>query len=119
MPSAVAPSLDGWHCCSLLLPQRLNHARQLPLYAKQASNKSSWRRFTHTSQASHERYWLQVPNIKFNVAKMLERLVPLVDASVVQKTIKPCLLELQRDSDVDVRFFAGQALGSCDAVTAA
>ena len=45
--------------------------------------------------------------------------MPLVDASVVQKTIKPCLLELQRDSDVDVRFFAGQALGSCDAVTAA
>ena len=28
--------------------------------------------------------WVQVPNIKFNVAKMLERLVPLVDASVVQ-----------------------------------
>ena len=62
---------------------------------------------------------LQVPNIKFNVAKMLERLVPLVDAAVVQKTIKPCLLELQRDSDVDVRFFAGQALSSCDAVMAA
>ena len=62
---------------------------------------------------------LQVPNIKFNVAKMLEKLVPLVDAAVVQKTIKPCLQELQRDSDVDVRFFAGQALGSCDAVVAA
>ena len=62
---------------------------------------------------------LQVPNIKFNVAKMLEKLVPLVDASVVERTIKPCLLELHEDADVDVRFFAHQALSSCDAVTAA
>lgn len=50
---------------------------------------------------------------------MLERLVPLVDASIVERTIRPCLLELHEDSDVDVRFFANQALVSCDAVTAA
>ena len=62
---------------------------------------------------------LQVPNIKFNVAKMLERLNPLVDASVVEHTIKPCLLELNEDADTDVRFYAQQALASCDAVTAA
>ena len=61
----------------------------------------------------------QVPNIKFNVAKMLERLIPLVDASVVEHTIKPCLLELNEDSDTDVRFYAKQALASCDVVTAA
>ena len=60
-----------------------------------------------------------MPNIKFNVAKMLERLVPLVDASVVERTIKPCLLELHEDTDVDVRFYALQALNSCDLVTPA
>ena len=60
-----------------------------------------------------------MPNIRFNVAKMLERLVPLVDASVVERTIKPCLLELHEDVDVDVRFYALQALNSCDLVTAA
>ncbi len=62
---------------------------------------------------------LQVPNIKFNVAKMLERLIPLLDASVIEQTIKPTLMELNEDQDVDVRYFARQALASCDAVTAA
>jgi len=60
-----------------------------------------------------------VPNIKFNVAKMLERLVPLVDAAVAKRAIRPCLLELAEDADTDVRFFAHQALAACDAVTAA
>lgn len=62
---------------------------------------------------------MQVPNIKFTVAKMLERLVPLVDAAVAEHTIKPCLLELSEDSDVDVQFFAQHALQSCEIVTAA
>ncbi len=60
-----------------------------------------------------------MPNIKFTVAKMLQRLVPLVDAAVAEHTIKPCLLELAEDPDVDVRFFAQQALHSCEVVTAA
>ncbi|THU72136.1 hypothetical protein C4D60_Mb04t08920 [Musa balbisiana] len=44
----------------------------------------------------------RVPNIKFNVAK------------VVEKTIRPCLVEVGEDPDVDVRYFAGQALQACD-----
>ena len=31
---------------------------------------------------------------------------------VVEKTIRPCLVELGEDPDVDVRFFASQALQS-------
>lgn len=62
---------------------------------------------------------LQVPNIKFTVAKMLERLVPLVDAAVTEHTIKPCLLDLAEDSDADVQYFAKHALVSCEVVTAA
>ena len=61
----------------------------------------------------------QVPNIKFTVAKMLERLVPLVDAAVAEHTIKPCLLNLSEDPDVDVQYFAKEALWSCEVVTAA
>ena len=62
--------------------------------------------------------WVQdrVPNIKFNVAKMLERLAPLVDAPLVDQAIKPCLVELGGDSDQDVRFFAGKALDSVTAM---
>ncbi|KAB1215941.1 Serine/threonine-protein phosphatase 2A 65 kDa regulatory subunit A gamma isoform [Morella rubra] len=58
----------------------------------------------------------RVPNIKFNVAKVLQSLVPIVDQSVVEKTIHPCLVELSEDPDVDVRFFANQALQSSDQV---
>ncbi|MBA0806472.1 hypothetical protein Gohar_005923 [Gossypium harknessii] len=56
----------------------------------------------------------RVPNIKFNVAKVLQSLIPIVDQSVVEKTIRPCLVELSEDPDVDVRYFATQALQSSD-----
>ncbi|KAI3811914.1 hypothetical protein L1987_16610 [Smallanthus sonchifolius] len=44
----------------------------------------------------------RVPNIKFNVSK------------VVENTVRPCLVELSEDSDVDVRYFANQALLAID-----
>ena len=59
----------------------------------------------------------KVPNIKFNVAKMLKQLIPLVDNSVWNEVIKPCLLSLSEDEDVDVRYFANQAINSCELVT--
>ena len=37
----------------------------------------------------------QVPNIRFNVAKMLQRLLSLVEPHVVEQTIKPCLQQLK------------------------
>ncbi|KAM1085386.1 hypothetical protein ACFX2B_011041 [Malus domestica] len=58
----------------------------------------------------------RVPNIKFNVAKVLQSLIPIVDQSVVEKTIRPSLVELSEDPDVDVRFFANQALQAIDHV---
>jgi hypothetical protein len=35
---------------------------------------------------------------------------------VVEMTIRPCLVELGEDPDVDVRFFSNQALQSIDKV---
>ncbi|GFZ16118.1 protein phosphatase 2A subunit A2 [Actinidia rufa] len=58
----------------------------------------------------------RVPNIKFNVAKVLQSFISIVDQSVVEKTIRPCLVELAEDPDVDVHFFANQALQSIDHV---
>nr|GMD16810.1 serine/threonine-protein phosphatase 2A 65 kDa regulatory subunit A beta isoform [Ipomoea batatas] len=58
----------------------------------------------------------RVPNIKFNVAKVLQSLIPIVDQSVAEKIIRPCLIELAEDPDVDVRFYANQALQSIDKV---
>ncbi|VAI16872.1 unnamed protein product [Triticum turgidum subsp. durum] len=54
----------------------------------------------------------RVPNIKFNVAKVLQSLVPILD----QSTVKPCLVELSEDPDVDVRYYANQALQACDQI---
>ncbi|CAF2206105.1 unnamed protein product [Brassica rapa] len=59
------------------------------------------------AEASKDR----VPNVKFNVAKLLQSLIPIVDQS--------CLVDLSEDPDVDVRYFANQALRSIDDAAAA
>uniref|UniRef100_A0A0D3B1K8 Condensin complex subunit 1 C-terminal domain-containing protein n=1 Tax=Brassica oleracea var. oleracea TaxID=109376 RepID=A0A0D3B1K8_BRAOL len=56
----------------------------------------------------------KVPNVKFNVAKLLQSLIPIVDQSVVEKTIRQCLVDLSEDPDVDFRYFANQAICSID-----
>jgi len=38
----------------------------------------------------------------------------MVTLQVVEKTVRPCLGELSEDSDVDVRYYANQALQACD-----
>lgn len=53
---------------------------------------------------------------KSAAVQVLERVVPLVDNTVIQTTIKPCLNDLAEDSDVDVQFYARQALYACDNV---
>lgn len=45
---------------------------------------------------------------------MLQRLLPLVEPPIVHSTIKPCLHELAGDSDVDVSYYAKQALTACE-----
>lgn len=57
----------------------------------------------------------RVPNIRFCVAKIMQELMTarVIENSVVEQTIKPCLQELIEDSDADVRFFASQALEAC------
>ena len=54
-----------------------------------------------------------VPNIRFNVAKTLHGLIPLLDTNVVQTRVKPALSKLFDDTDRDVKFFASQALQQC------
>ena len=60
---------------------------------------------------------LQVPNIKFNVAKQLQGLAPLLNPTVVTQQIKPCLQELMEDDDTDVKYFAQQAMQACNSLT--
>jgi len=57
----------------------------------------------------------RVPNIRFNVAKTIQDFLDarVVENSVIQQTIKPCLQELVEDSDIDVRYFATAALNAC------
>ena len=58
----------------------------------------------------------RVPNIKFNVTKVLQSLIPIVDHSIVEESICPFLFELSEDPDVGVRYFASEALRACDQV---
>ncbi|CAL9214827.1 unnamed protein product [Arabidopsis halleri] len=94
--SLLAPVMGSEITCSKLLPAVITASkdRQVPLSLS----------------------LLKLPNIKFNVAKMMQSLIPIVDQAVVENMIRPCLVELSEDPDVDVRFFANQALQSIDNV---
>jgi len=51
-----------------------------------------------------------VANVRFNVAKTLQKIGPLMDASTINQQIKPCLDKLNLDADTDVKYFAQEAL---------
>ncbi|KAI8360277.1 ARM repeat-containing protein [Mortierella sp. GBAus27b] len=56
-----------------------------------------------------------IPNIRFNVAKSIEALTPVLSQDpdtkpLVEQQLKPALLKLSEDTDNDVRFFSQKAL---------
>jgi serine/threonine-protein phosphatase 2A regulatory subunit A len=54
-----------------------------------------------------------IPNIRFNVAKSLEVVAPLLKkshAQVVKDQIKPVLVKLADDADADVKHYGKRAL---------
>lgn len=58
-----------------------------------------------------------IPNIRFNVAKSLESLIPLLKndpntVGFIDSLVKTTLDKLSGDQDVDVKFFATRALES-------
>ena len=59
-----------------------------------------------------------IPNIRFNVAKALERMIPslkVANRQTIEAHIKPALEKLATDMDQDVRYFAQRALHrACD-----
>ncbi len=56
----------------------------------------------------------QVPNVKFNAAKMMAKVAPLLERQVVDRYVKPALTDLCEDKDIDVRFYAREALAACE-----
>ncbi|MBN3286731.1 2AAA phosphatase, partial [Polyodon spathula] len=51
-----------------------------------------------------------VANVRFNVAKSLQKVGPILDNSTLQNEVKPVLEKLTQDQDVDVKYFAQEAL---------
>jgi hypothetical protein len=51
-----------------------------------------------------------VVNVCFNVAKSLQKIGPILDDSTLQSEVKPILEQLTQDQDVDVKYFAQEAL---------
>ncbi|XP_044732294.1 serine/threonine-protein phosphatase 2A 65 kDa regulatory subunit A alpha isoform isoform X2 [Chrysoperla carnea] len=53
-----------------------------------------------------------VANVRFNVAKTLQKIGPQLDHGVIQPQVKPILDKLNIDTDVDVKYFASEAMAS-------
>lgn len=51
-----------------------------------------------------------VPNVRFNVAKTLQLIGPILEPSVVKSDVKPVLEKLTNDTDFDVRYFSSAAI---------
>lgn len=51
-----------------------------------------------------------VANVRFNVAKTLQKISPFLDQPSVDAEVKPILEKLNTDLDVDVKFFASEAI---------
>lgn len=51
-----------------------------------------------------------VANVRFNVAKTLQRLGPSLEQSAIQQQVKPCLEKLKTDSDLDVQYYALESI---------
>nr|XP_022324532.1 serine/threonine-protein phosphatase 2A 65 kDa regulatory subunit A alpha isoform-like [Crassostrea virginica] len=51
-----------------------------------------------------------VPNVRFNVAKTILRIGKMLDQGSVQQQVKPVLDKLKADSDIDVQYYALEAI---------
>lgn len=51
-----------------------------------------------------------VANVRFNVAKTLQRITPYLEAGIIDTQVKPALYKLNGDSDVDVKHFASEPI---------
>uniref|UniRef100_A0A2K6G3D1 Protein phosphatase 2 scaffold subunit Abeta n=1 Tax=Propithecus coquereli TaxID=379532 RepID=A0A2K6G3D1_PROCO len=52
----------------------------------------------------------QVANVRFNVAKSLQKIGPILDTNALQGQVKPVLQKLGQDEDMDVKYFAQEAI---------
>ncbi|XP_006833878.1 PREDICTED: serine/threonine-protein phosphatase 2A 65 kDa regulatory subunit A beta isoform-like isoform X3 [Chrysochloris asiatica] len=52
----------------------------------------------------------QVANVRFNVAKSLQKIGPILDTDALQGEVKPVLQKLGQDDDMDVKYFAQEAI---------
>lgn len=58
-----------------------------------------------------------VANVRFNVAKTLQKISQFLDGSVIDGQVKPALEKLNGDADVDVKHFASEAMAGIAAGT--
>ncbi|XP_049469542.1 serine/threonine-protein phosphatase 2A 65 kDa regulatory subunit A beta isoform isoform X4 [Panthera uncia] len=52
----------------------------------------------------------QVANVRFNVAKSLQKIGPVLNTDALREEVKPVLQKLGQDEDVDVKYFAQEAI---------
>lgn len=52
----------------------------------------------------------QVANVRFNVAKSLKKIGPILDTNALQGEVKLVLQKLGQGEDMDVKYFAQEAI---------
>ncbi|GAB5577064.1 serine/threonine-protein phosphatase 2A 65 kDa regulatory subunit A beta isoform isoform X4 [Prionailurus iriomotensis] len=52
----------------------------------------------------------QVANVRFNVAKSLQKIGPVLNTDALREEVRPVLQKLGQDEDVDVKYFAQEAI---------
>nr|CAH7734228.1 unnamed protein product [Callosobruchus chinensis] len=58
----------------------------------------------------------KIANVRFNVAKTLQKIAPQLDQAVIQPQVKPVLDRLNVDDDVDVKYSASEAISGIAAL---
>jgi serine/threonine-protein phosphatase 2A regulatory subunit A len=53
-----------------------------------------------------------VANVRFNVAKTLSKISAFLDPATTEAEVKPILEQLNGDTDVDVKYFASEAIST-------
>ncbi|CRL01713.1 CLUMA_CG014929, isoform A [Clunio marinus] len=59
-----------------------------------------------------------VANVRFNVAKTLQKISPFLDQATIDAEVKPILEQLNTDADVDVKYFASEAMSTIPGLAA-
>lgn len=105
----IIPKLTEMFDRSQVYQERVN---VLQAFKQLACDKASTALLNEMTQVAIRGARDNIPNVRVGAAKTLEDLSKHAGQAIVSSQVRPCLAELQSDSDSDVRYYACVALES-------